>query len=136
MQDEVRRLVREKRLEFVNGGHVMNDEANVDVAQFLDQMTLGHRFLKRHLNTTVNYGWCIDPFGASASQSTLFAHMVSMRIFLFLSLTILSYPCLLHHQNALHLHSSHHYTFLSSLIECHISFDYVGSERCCSYPDR
>ena len=63
------------QMEFVNGGFVMNDEANVNYAQFLDQMSLGHRFIKQTLNTTAQYGWCIDPFGASSSQATMYAQM-------------------------------------------------------------
>ena len=39
---QVRKLVANKQLEFVNGGWCMNDEAATDYNSIIDQMTLGN----------------------------------------------------------------------------------------------
>ncbi|XP_032991035.1 lysosomal alpha-mannosidase isoform X1 [Rhinolophus ferrumequinum] len=76
-QEVVRDLVRQGRLEFANGGWVMNDEAAAHYGAIIDQMTLGLRFLE---DTFGNDGrprvaWHIDPFGHSREQASLFAQM-------------------------------------------------------------
>nr|XP_008985606.2 lysosomal alpha-mannosidase isoform X3 [Callithrix jacchus] len=76
-QEVVRDLVRQGRLEFANGGWVMNDEAATHYGAIVDQMTLGLRFLE---DTFGNDGrprvaWHIDPFGHSREQASLFAQM-------------------------------------------------------------
>ncbi|XP_063472154.1 lysosomal alpha-mannosidase isoform X5 [Symphalangus syndactylus] len=76
-QEVVRDLVRQGRLEFANGGWVMNDEATTHYGAIVDQMTLGLRFLE---DTFGNDGrprvaWHIDPFGHSREQASLFAQM-------------------------------------------------------------
>ena len=40
---QVRKLVANKQLEFVNGGWCMNDEAATDYNSIIDQMTLGKK---------------------------------------------------------------------------------------------
>ncbi|XP_032121730.1 lysosomal alpha-mannosidase isoform X5 [Sapajus apella] len=76
-QEVVRDLVRQGRLEFANGGWVMNDEAATHYGAIVDQMTLGLRFLE---DTFGNDGrprvaWHVDPFGHSREQASLFAQM-------------------------------------------------------------
>lgn len=76
-QEIVRNLVHQGRLEFANGGWVMNDEAATHYGAIVDQMTLGLRFLE---DTFGNDGrprvaWHIDPFGHSREQASLFAQM-------------------------------------------------------------
>lgn len=66
------------RLEFANGGWVMNDEAAAHYGAIIDQMTLGLRFLE---DTFGNDGrprvaWHIDPFGHSREQASLFAQVL------------------------------------------------------------
>lgn len=68
-------LVADKRLEIINGGWVMNDEANAYYEDIIDQMTLGHRFALEELGACPNVGWHIDPFGHSSTQAALFAQM-------------------------------------------------------------
>ncbi|XP_078285445.1 lysosomal alpha-mannosidase [Rhinoraja longicauda] len=73
----VTQLVNEGRLEFVNGGWCMNDEATTHYSSIIDQMTLGFQFLN---NTFGECGrprvaWHIDPFGHSREQASLFAQM-------------------------------------------------------------
>ncbi|KAL5063661.1 hypothetical protein RYX36_025398 [Vicia faba] len=70
-QEQVKKLVAAGRLEFVNGGWCMHDEAAVHYIDMIDQTTLGHRFIKDQFNATPKAGWQIDPFGHSAVQGYL-----------------------------------------------------------------
>ena len=72
---KVQRLVKNGQLEFINGGICMNDEGTTHFEDIIDQLTLGHRFLKDVFNVTVNIGWHLDPFGHSSAQANIFAEM-------------------------------------------------------------
>ncbi|XP_042526495.1 lysosomal alpha-mannosidase isoform X3 [Dipodomys spectabilis] len=76
-QETVRDLVRQGRLEFANGGWVMNDEAATHYGAIVDQMTLGLRFLEDTFGSDgrPRVAWHIDPFGHSREQASLFAQM-------------------------------------------------------------
>uniref|UniRef100_A0A8C9K0Y5 Lysosomal alpha-mannosidase n=1 Tax=Panthera tigris altaica TaxID=74533 RepID=A0A8C9K0Y5_PANTA len=76
-QEVVRDLVRQGRLEFANGGWVMNDEAATHYGAIIDQMTLGLRFLEDTFGKDgrPRVAWHIDPFGHSREQASLFAQM-------------------------------------------------------------
>ncbi|KAH0629645.1 hypothetical protein JD844_011874 [Phrynosoma platyrhinos] len=77
MRQAVRQLVDEGRLEFVNGGWCMNDEAAVHYSAVIDQMTLGLHFLQETFGECgrPRVAWHIDPFGHSREQASLFAQM-------------------------------------------------------------
>ena len=68
----VRTLVAERRLEFVNGGWCMHDEATAHVADMLEQTTRGHAFIAREFGTAAlpRVGWQLDPFGHASTQAT------------------------------------------------------------------
>ena len=68
---QVRGLVRDGRLQFVNGGWSMHDEAGAHYVDMIDQTTRGHDFLKAELGAVPKIGWQIDPFGHSAVQAYL-----------------------------------------------------------------
>ena len=76
-RDEVRALVSQRRLQFVNGGWVMNDEAAPLVADMLDQTTLGHVWIADTFGVEAlpRAGWQIDPFGHAAAQAEMYALM-------------------------------------------------------------
>ncbi|XP_055975225.1 lysosomal alpha-mannosidase [Sorex fumeus] len=76
-QQVVRELVRQGRLEFANGGWVMNDEAATHYGAIIDQMTLGLNFLEDTFGVDGRplVAWHIDPFGHSREQASLFAQM-------------------------------------------------------------
>lgn len=67
------------RLEFANGGWVMNDEAATHYGAIIDQMTLGLRFLEDTFGKDgrPRVAWHIDPFGHSREQASLFAQVIS-----------------------------------------------------------
>uniref|UniRef100_A0A5F9DLA9 Lysosomal alpha-mannosidase n=1 Tax=Oryctolagus cuniculus TaxID=9986 RepID=A0A5F9DLA9_RABIT len=77
-QQAVRELVRQGRLEFANGGWVMNDEAATHYGAIVDQMTLGLRFLQDTFGDDgrPRVAWHIDPFGHSREQASLFAQVL------------------------------------------------------------
>ena len=64
-KENVRMLVREGRLELINGGWSMHDEANPHYEGMLDNMMIGHEFILKEFGVTPRIGWSIDPFGHS-----------------------------------------------------------------------
>jgi lysosomal alpha-mannosidase len=68
-QTIVKNLVATGQLEFINGGWTMHDEACVHFEDMVDQMTLGHQFLKTTFNVVPKVGWQLDPFGHSSSSA-------------------------------------------------------------------
>jgi len=71
----VKKLVAQGRLEFINGGWCMNDEATTHYSGVIDQMTLGHNFLLREFGVVPKIAWHVDPFGHASTQATLFSKM-------------------------------------------------------------
>ncbi|XP_013877498.1 lysosomal alpha-mannosidase [Austrofundulus limnaeus] len=76
-QQTVRQLVDEGRLEFVNGGWCMSDEATTHYSAVIDQMTLGLRFLNETFGVCgrPRVAWHIDPFGHAREHASMFAQM-------------------------------------------------------------
>ena len=80
-QARVAALVAEGRLSFANGGWVMNDEATPSFGDMIDQLTLGHLYLRRAFPHTINaiprVGWqvrtIISDFSRSLSCASLFS---------------------------------------------------------------
>lgn len=66
------------RLEFINGGWSMNDEAATHYNAIIDQMTLGLKFIRDTFGDAARptVAWHIDPFGHSAAQASLFSQVV------------------------------------------------------------
>ncbi|XP_040026054.2 lysosomal alpha-mannosidase [Gasterosteus aculeatus] len=77
MQQTVKRLVDEGRLEFVNGGWCMSDEATTHYSAVIDQMTMGLRFLNDTFGPCgrPRVAWHIDPFGHAREHASMFAQM-------------------------------------------------------------
>ncbi|XP_055353535.1 alpha-mannosidase 2x-like [Paramacrobiotus metropolitanus] len=67
-REQVRTLVKEGRLEFINGGYVMPDEATCHYYAIIHQYVYGHQWLHRTFNITAKHGFSIDPFGYSSTM--------------------------------------------------------------------
>jgi lysosomal alpha-mannosidase len=81
----VKKFVEEKRLEFLLGGWVMNDEADPYYQDIIDQIRLGMQFLKKEFNFVPKTAWFLDPFGHSLTNAYLmsklgYENMVIVRI--------------------------------------------------------
>ena len=68
---KIKQLVEEKRLEFVSGSFVANDEATPSYNDIIDQIRIGQQFLEEELNITSKTAWYIDSFGHSAGNAYL-----------------------------------------------------------------
>ena len=76
-KNDVRQLVKEGRLEFVNAGWSMHDEACTHHDDMMNNMMIGHEFLLSEFGeyAVPRVGWHIDPFGHSNANPRLFAEM-------------------------------------------------------------
>jgi alpha-mannosidase len=68
-------LVKEGRLELLNGGWSMHDEACVHFDDMINNMMFGHQFILKEFGITPKVGWQLDPFGHSNANARLFAEM-------------------------------------------------------------
>ncbi|XP_068670671.1 lysosomal alpha-mannosidase-like isoform X1 [Montipora foliosa] len=77
MRADVKKLVSEKRLEFINAGWCMNDEAATHYNGIIDQMTYGLNFVQETFGSDARprIAWHIDPFGHSNEQASIFSQM-------------------------------------------------------------
>ncbi|XP_063231157.1 alpha-mannosidase 2 [Bacillus rossius redtenbacheri] len=74
-KEEAKKLIANGQLEVVNGGWVMNDEANTHYYSILTQMIEGHQWLEHNLGFKPRNSWTIDPFGLSSSMPFLLKKM-------------------------------------------------------------
>jgi hypothetical protein len=75
-QELFRDFVNQGRVELVNGGWVMHDEAITRYDSQIHQMTYGHDLLQQLFpmrNVSIRTGWQIDPFGPSSFTVNLMA---------------------------------------------------------------
>lgn len=59
----------------MNAGWSMHDEACTHADDMMNNMMVGHEFLKREFDYVPKIGWHIDPFGHSNANARLFAEM-------------------------------------------------------------
>ena len=72
-QSNIKKLINQKRVEFVSGGYVVNDEATPLYYNIMDQIRIGLQFLQEEFGVIPKTGWYIDSFGHSAAN----AHILS-----------------------------------------------------------
>lgn len=79
-KESVRRLVKNKQLEFINGGWCMHDEASPLYSEMVDQTTRGHQFILKEFgpDAAPRVTWQIDPFGHSSTQAWLLSAQAGM----------------------------------------------------------
>ena len=72
-QAQLKTLVTNGQLEFVNGGWCMHDEASPYYVEMVDQTTRGHQFLLSNFGEAgrPKGSWTIDPFGHSNTNAWL-----------------------------------------------------------------
>lgn len=96
VQEQVKMLVDEGRLEFIGGAWSMNDEATTHYQSVIDQFAWGLKWvtpIKSHIDLIIKLiscrllndtfgecgrprvGWQIDPFGHSREMASMFAQM-------------------------------------------------------------
>ncbi|GBG29934.1 Alpha-mannosidase [Hondaea fermentalgiana] len=70
---DVRQLVKEGRLQFLNGGWCMHDEAAPLALEMIDQTTRGHQFILKIFgpDAAPSVTWQVDPFGHTNTQAWL-----------------------------------------------------------------
>jgi hypothetical protein len=77
-KEQVKQLLQNGQLSFVNGGWCMHDEAAAHYIDMIDQTTYGHNFIAEEfgISPLSRSGWQIDPFGHSATQAALLTYEV------------------------------------------------------------
>ena len=73
LKKQVKQLVKEGRLEFANGGWSATDEACPNYEDIINNMVMGHQFLKKEFGVKPRVGWHLDAFGHSSTNARLFA---------------------------------------------------------------
>lgn len=68
-------LIKEKRIEFVLGGYVANDEATPSYHDIADQIRVGNQFLLEEFNVVPKTAWFIDSFGHSAGNAYMMSRL-------------------------------------------------------------
>ena len=68
-------LIKEKRIEFVLGGYVANDEATPSYDDIADQIRIGNQFLLEEFNVVPKTAWFIDSFGHSAGNAYMMSRL-------------------------------------------------------------
>jgi hypothetical protein len=74
-RDRFAQLVKENRFEFVNGGWVASDEACPTYEDLIENMVVGHEWLRDKIGVTPRIAWHCDSFGHSSVMNQLFQLM-------------------------------------------------------------
>jgi len=72
-QKIVKVLIQNGQLEITQGGWSATDEACTNYEDLINNMYIGHNFLKREFGVIPKIGWMLDSFGHSAANAALFA---------------------------------------------------------------
>lgn len=75
IQQQVKVLISEGRLELINAGWSMHDEACPHYEDMIHNMMIGHDFAMKEFGVKPRIGWQIDPFGHSNTNARFFAEM-------------------------------------------------------------
>ncbi|CDW89891.1 glycosyl hydrolases family 38 protein [Stylonychia lemnae] len=78
---QVKQLISEGRLEFINGGWVSNDEACPTYEEIIINFMTGHSFLMKEFGISTKIAWHPDSFGHSAATPDLMLDLGMEAIF-------------------------------------------------------
>ena len=81
-QASFKRLVKNGQIEILMGGWSATDEAGVSYNDIINNMHIGHAWLKKEFGTIPKIGWMIDSFGHSTANAALFSDFGFDAIFL------------------------------------------------------
>jgi len=70
-REQVKKLVQNGQLRFSTGAYVANDEATAHYEDIIENIILGHRFLRSVFNYVPLTGWGVRSHGNSATQALL-----------------------------------------------------------------
>jgi alpha-mannosidase len=68
-------MVKDGRFEFVNGGWVASDEACPVYEDLIENMALGHQWLKDTFDVVPRIAWLCDSFGHSSGMNQVLQWM-------------------------------------------------------------
>ena len=71
----MKKLIQTGQLEITQGGWSSTDEACTNYEDLINNMYLGHSFLKKEFGVVPKIGWMIDAFGHSAANAAIFAEL-------------------------------------------------------------
>ncbi|XP_059142401.1 lysosomal alpha-mannosidase-like, partial [Physella acuta] len=76
-RESIRLLIKERRLELINGGWVMSDAGVTTYNDIIDQHTLGFNFISETFGACAHTrtAWHVDQFGHSREHASIFAQM-------------------------------------------------------------
>ena len=69
--EKLKQLVKEGRLELINGGYVLNDHATVTFDDMLANYQYGRKFIKQNFDHFPKTIWAIDQFGLSLAATRI-----------------------------------------------------------------
>ena len=75
IRGQIKRLIINKQIEFVNGGWVANDEATPYYSDIILLMRIGHEFLLKEFNVIPKIAWNVDSFGHNNANHYLLSLM-------------------------------------------------------------
>ena len=80
-KDKVKKVIKNGQLEIVQGGWSATDEACPNYEDMINNMYIGHSFLKKEFGIRPKIGWMLDAFGHSATNARLFTEFGFEAIF-------------------------------------------------------
>lgn len=72
MQDDVKMLIKEGRLEITMGGWVGAEESTANYDDLIGNFVKGHQWIKKEFEITPTVGWNVDPFGHTQANAAIF----------------------------------------------------------------
>ena len=74
-KNQFKKLIEEKKIEFVSGSYVINDEATPLYYNIMDQIRIGLQFLYEEFHIKPKTAWYIDSFGHSAGNAYILSQL-------------------------------------------------------------